>query len=323
MLEGRRDQLQNRRPAGRPLGFADEESSGVLGYSATGRTSNAFASMPFKAAVRAVPSGPSWASWVEGLGDWQQNSAASATDTSHFTETYGGQGGIDATWQNLASADDALVLGVVASWMTSRVTYDGSPTSIRLSGPGVGLYGTYLRGNFSADLAFKTDFLGLDEDFAGLSPNASINATNYGVSGNTQYKIMTGTASFVEPTGGFSYTRTTFGNGAAALDLKDASTLRLQAGFRLGTSMTVGATAVEPTLKVLAYDNVIAEGSSIAADAPGAAIVPTDEGKVRGELDPAVNFDFGNGYSSNLSGQVRFGDELVGGAVRAQFRKQW
>jgi hypothetical protein len=51
--------------------------------------------------------------------------------------------------------------------------------------------------------------------------------------------------------------------------------------------------------------------------------VPTDQGKVRGELDPQVNFDFGNGYSSTLSGQVQFGDNLVGGAVRAQLRKQW
>jgi hypothetical protein len=323
MLEGRRDQLQNRRSAGRPLGYANEDNGEVLGYAATARGSDAFASLPLKAPVRPLPSGPSWASWVEGLGDWQRYSAVTPGDLTHFTATYGAQGGVDATWQSLAAPDDALVFGIVASWTTSRITYNASPVSLQLNGPGVGLYGTYLRGNFSTDLAVKVDFLGLSEDFAGLTPNASISATNFGVSGNTQYRITTGGASFIEPTGGFSFTRATFANGAAALDLQDASTLRLQAGLRFGTSTKVGDTSIEPTLKVLAYDNVIAEGSSIAADAPGAAIVPTDQGKVRGELDPQVNFDFGNGYSSTLSGQVQFGDNLVGGAVRAQLRKQW
>jgi len=320
MLEGRRDQLQNAHLTATPLGYANEEA---LGYAATGRSRNAFASIPFKAPASAIPAGPSWASWAEGLGDWRRDSAVTAADSNHFAQTYGAQGGVDATWQSLSSANDALVVGLVASWMTSRVTYDGSPVSLQLKGPGVGLYGTYLRGNFSTDLAVKTDFLTMDEDFSGLSPNASISATNFGVTGNAQYKIMTGTASFVEPTGGFSFTRTDFGGGAAALDLKDASTLRLQAGLRFGTSTKIGDTTAEPTLKVLAYDNVVAEGSSIAADTPGAAIVPTDQGKVRGEVDPAVNFDFGHGYSSNISGQVVFGEALVGGGLTAQLRKQW
>jgi len=320
MLEGRRDQLQSPHLTAAPLGYANGEA---LGYSSTGRARNAFASIPFKASPSVAAAGPSWGSWAEGLGNWQRNSAVAAGDLDHFAETYGAQGGVDATWQSLSAGDDALVVGLVASWMTSRVTYDGSPVSLQLKGPGVGLYGTYLRGNFSTDLAAKTDFLTMDEAFSGLSPNASISATNFGVTGNAQYKIMTGTASFVEPTGGFSFTRTDFGGGAAALDLKDASTLRLQAGLRFGTSTKIVDTAVEPTLRVLAYDNVVAEGSSIAADTPGAAIVPTDQGKVRGEIDPAVNFDFENGYSSNISGQVVFGEDLVGGALTAQLRKQW
>jgi hypothetical protein len=112
-------------------------------------------------------------------------------------------------------------------------------------------------------------------------------------------------------------------DNVAALGLKDASTLRLQAGARFGTSWMAGETSIEPTLKVLAYNNVVAEGSSVTADTPGVAIVPTDQGKTRGEIDPQLNFNFGNGLSSNLGGQFIFGDQLVGGSVRAQLRKEW
>jgi hypothetical protein len=105
--------------------------------------------------------------------------------------------------------------------------------------------------------------------------------------------------------------------------LKDASTVRLQAGARFGTSWDVNGVTVESTLKVLAYSDVISDGSSIAASAFGAAIVPTDQGKVRGEIDPQLNADLGNGYSTTLSGQVRFGDQLVGGSASLTLRKQW
>jgi hypothetical protein len=112
-----------------------------------------------------------------------------------------------------------------------------------------------------------------------------------------------------------------FGSGAAADSLTDASTLRLQAGARWGASWTVNGISVEPSLKTLVYSNVIAEGSSLST-AIASPISPTDEGKVRGEVDPSVNWDFGNGYSAALSGLVRFGNGLQGGSANINFRKQ-
>jgi len=313
LFEHRRDLLQNRRApnASTPLGYASEDSKR--------NPMDAFAAIYTKA-PKTVASGPAWASWVEGLGDWQHNSAINAFDTNRSTETYGVQGGVDATWQGLHTSDDAFVIGVIASWMTSRVTYNDSPTSLRMDGPGVGLYGTYISGNFSTDLAVKGDFLSLDQSYGGLLPNTSFNVTNFGVSGNVQYKFPANANSFGEPTAGFSYTRTMFENSAATENFKDSNTVRVQAGARFGRSWTTaGGICVEPSVKLLAYDNVIADNSTVAVD----ALIPNDVGKVRGEVDPQINFDFGNGLSSNLSGTVRFGDNVVGGAVRAQVRKQW
>jgi hypothetical protein len=36
-----------------------------------------------------------------------------------------------------------------------------------------------------------------------------------------------------------------------------------------------------------------------------------------------LNLDFGQGYSAALSGQVRFGEGLLGGSVNLNLRKQW
>jgi hypothetical protein len=241
---------------------------------------------------------------------------------AHFAATYAGQGGVDATWQNLTPAGDALVVGLVGGWTRSHVAYNGTPTTTNLQGPGAGIYTTYVNGGFSIDLTGKFDFLQLDQDLAGLAPNNSVNLTNGGASGNIQYKNQFSGGGFFEPTGGVSYTRTMFGSGGAALGLADSSTVRLQAGARLGTTWTINDISVEPSLKALAYDNVIAEGSS-AASASVVGVVPTDQGKVRGQVEPDVNWDFGNGTSLTLSGLVRFGDGMLGGSANVNLRRQW
>ena len=105
----------------------------------------------------------------QGMGDWERDNALSATDVGHFTSTYAAQGGVDRTWRGLAASDDALVVGIVSSWTGSHVSYDNSPTTMRLDGPGVGVYGEYVRGGFSADLTTKFDFLQMKLDFAGVA----------------------------------------------------------------------------------------------------------------------------------------------------------
>ena len=346
MLEGRRDQLQG--TLGRtfggtfgdlhphPMGYApsalEQELGGSapldgfapLGYAGT-QQSNPLAAMAYKAPQYKAPqapasTGPSFATWMQGLGDIEHDQASSTDDVGHTATTYAAQGGIDGTWQNVSRSGDALVFGLVGSYTNAYVGYDGTPTATKLKGPGVGLYGTYLSGGFSADLTGKFDFLGLDEDFAGIVPSNSLNLVNAGASGNLQYKVALAGGGFAEPTGGFSFTRTMFGSGAAALGLTDASTLRLQAGSRWGTSFMSGSTSVEPSLKAVAYDNVIADGS---ANSAVAGIVATDEGKIRGEVTPSLDLDFGNGTSATLSSSVRFGQGMLGGSASVNLRRQW
>lgn len=225
ILQQRRDQLQGA-VAGPAISSrissysASNFSANALGYDDQSQKTNPLASSAYAAAPSSTSASPAIGVWVQGMGDWEHDDALAAADVGHFTRTYAAQGGLDRTWQGLTSSNDALVVGIVASRTGSHVSYDNSPVTVRLMGPGVGVYGEYVKGGLSADLTTKFDFLQLTQDFAGLAPNASVDVTNAGVSGNLQYKIASIGNTFAEPTVGFSYTRTMFSNGTA-LNLQD------------------------------------------------------------------------------------------------------
>ena len=306
--------------------FNLDESFRLLGY-APGADRNPIYGADKNPLYKAPPAppmaaGPTWATWVEGVGDWEKRSALNANDIGRTQDTYGVHAGLDGTWKNAWLPGDYVVAGLVTNWTSSRISLSGSPATLRLEGPGVGLYSMYINGPWSADLVGKLDFLTLKEDFAGLAPNGSIGVTNAGISGNVQYKNKFG-ASFLEPTMGFSFTRTMFGDNAALMSLQDGSTLRLQAGARFGTAFTANGISFEPTLALLAYSNVIADGTSVATVPVAVPVTPTDQGLVRGEVDPELNLDFNNGYTAYVRGSVRFGSELVGGSAKVGLRKQF
>jgi hypothetical protein len=328
ILEQRRDQLQGTVGAGGTSsgisGYAASNIDGdteALGYSGQSQQSNPL--LVYKATPATTPANPVWGAWAQGLGDWERDNPLSVTDVGRFTATYAAQGGLDRTWQGIMASDDAVVVGIVSSWTSMRTTFENTPTFMHLMGPGVGVYSQYVKGGFSTDLTTKFDFLQMTQDFAGTAPNTSIGLTNAGVSGNVQYKFAGTANNFVEPTAGFSFTRTIFDGGAAALDLQDADTVRLQAGSRFGTSWDANGVSIDSSIKALVYSNVIAQGTSITGTAFTPTVSPTDEGLVRGEIDPEMTFALSDGYSVTLSGKLRFGEAMVGGSAGINLRKTW
>jgi hypothetical protein len=336
VLQAKRDQLQ-RAPSSaastpKISGYSSsifDDDTGAPAYSDRSKKNNPLASHLYDAAPSASPANPNWGAWVQGLGDWEHDDALSANDVAHFTSTYTVQSGFDRTQQGVLAGDDALVVGIVGSWTNTHTGFANSPITMKLNGPGIGVYSEYVRGGFSTDLTGKFDFLQLNQDLAGLAPNVSISILNAGVSGNVQYKVMGilgRDSSFIEPTAGFSLTHISFGNGAAAFFLEDAYTLRLQAGARLGTNWDVGhGVTIDASLKALVYGDAVAQGTSfVGATAFGTPVIsPVDEGLARGELDPELAFNLPNDYSVTVSGQFRFGRAVEGGSAGLNLRKQW
>jgi len=329
ILQRRRDQLQATPvPPGasaRIQAYAPEEDS-ALSYADQPQKNNPFGAIVTKAPPTAVAdTTPVWGTWVQGLGDWQHDDPLSAGDFARSTATYAAQGGVDRTWQNLSAANDAFVLGLVATYANSNISYLSTMTTATLAGSGVGFYSEYVRGNFSTDLTTKVDFLNLNQNFGGAAPSTSIGIINAGVNGDVQYKFDLGHNNFVEPTAGAAFTHTMFQGGATALGLQNASTVRVQGGARGGTSWDLGnGFSVDASLRGLVYSDVLAQNANVnGGNVIGILIAPTDQGLIRGEFDPELAFNFPQAYSVTVSGSVRFGQALVGGSASVNLRKQF
>jgi len=96
--------------------------------------------------------------------------------------------------------------------------------------------------------------------------------------------------------------------------------VRLQAGVRFGAGWDWNNIQFGSTLLFLAYDNVQQTGTALTNIGVAS---PSDVGLIRGEVDAEINANFGNGFSGLMRGEVRFGDNLIGGAIKIGARKQW
>jgi hypothetical protein len=334
IIQQRRDQLQSKSSNGsassKITGYSESDlDTNKLGYSGQAQKNNPLSSNLYDdAAANATPPNPTYGTWVQGLAQSEHDSALSSIDLSHRGNTYTGQAGLDRTQQGLLAADDAVVVGIVSSWTSSHVSYDGMATTMDLTGPGVGVYTEYVKGGFSTDVTAKFDFLQMNQNYFGTAPNSSVSILNSGVSGNVQYKVADAGNNFIEPTVGFSLTHTSFENGLA-LGLEDAYTLRLQSGARVGTSADLGnGISLDSSLKALIYGDAISQGTSIALAVPSnttltVPIAPSDTGLFRWELDPELCFNLPNSFSLTASGQFTYGKATISESGGLNLRKQW
>jgi len=326
-LELLRDQVQRRRPTSQgegQLSYADEAVSNPQAQRSPATEALAMAAKAPGAAPAIQDLGPKAGVWIQAFGDWQRQGgsavAASVVGQDRTVNTYGFQAGFDETWRNLISSADALVVGIVGGQTVAHQTYSASDMRVRLDGPGLGIYSTYINGGFSADTIIKNDWYSLSENQPSIGVSSSVDLRNFNVAGNLQYKFPFAHNDFIEPTAGFTYTNTQYSSGAATLGLEPGHLVRLQAGVRFGAGWDWNNIQFGSTLLFLAYDNVQQTGTALTNIGVAS---PSDVGLIRGEVDAEINANFGNGFSGLMRGEVRFGDNLIGGAIKIGARKQW
>ena len=274
------------------------------------------------------------------------------------TGTMGFVAGADVTSRGLLFDSDGLIAGVTAGYVSSDLTLDTASISSRngtnpagngvarlnakLFGPSAGLYATYFHGAFSSDFVLKVDALTLNETFNGLmvttrgaaavppiipiAGGGSLSLLNATVAGNFNYRFDLYPNFWIEPTVGALYTNSSYGSNAFQLGLDDGSLVRVQGGARFGTTTLINdRILMTSTLTGLAYDDVLVAGGFIPAAAFDAQnlLVQQDQGKVRGRGILAFNFDFGEGITSFVQGEVRGGSGVFGAGGRAGVRYQW
>ena len=325
----------------------------------------AYAGLPRKA----IPAPPPEArvrvgTWVQAYGDYERRSGSGrgtgefvtlALEAQSKTTSGGVLGGVDLTFRSLLSPNDGFIGGVLVGYVSSEVTVNSTSISsdpnrpngfstlkASLAGPSAGAYASYFNGGFSADLAFKADFLELNASFTDLfgfsnsgnpplppvsvpfAGSGSTTLNNYTTSGNINYRFPLSRALWIEPTAGFQHTRSIYGSGAAALGLADGSLLRLQGGARLGVESMWNTVGVTTVLTGLLYDNVIITGGAIQSGTfANNPVIISDEGKLRAEGIFTLNFNFGNGLTSFVQANVRGGEDLFGAGGKGGVRVVW
>jgi len=272
------------------------------------------------------------------------------------TSTVGFVAGADLTTQGLFSG---FIAGVTTGYTWSEMKLNTSATAIptagvtssaagvapgtgvsqlraTVSGPTVGGYATYFNAGFSTDVTVKFDFLTVNETFNDLLATTiqtnpfvtfagagSVNLLNSTVVGNLNYRFDLYPNFWVEPTVGVQYTNSSYGSGAAQLGLADGNLVRVQGGARFGTSTLLSnGVLMTPTLTGLAYNDVVVQGGVLPAFAfqGNNLLAQSDQGFMRGQGILTLNFDFGNGMSSFVQGDVYGGAHLFGAGGRAGIR---
>jgi hypothetical protein len=269
------------------------------------------------------------------------------------TGTVGFLAGADLTARDLFSGNDGLVVGVTAGYVSSNFNLNSSSLSTRsnpggtgvshlqatLSGPTAGAYATYFNGGFSADIILKADVLDLNENFnevlvttsaaqrvVPVTGGGSVSLLNGTIAGNLNYRFDLYPSFWIEPTVGAQYTNSSYGSNAADFGLADGNLVMVQGGARFGTSTLIdNHILLTATLTGLAYDDVLVTGSFIPAGTANGInlLVQSDQGFVRGRGILALNFDFGEGITSFVQGEVRGGAHLFGAGGKAGVRYQF
>lgn len=339
--------------------FAPESSEGTT--IEVPSTLLAFSPPPKPRAAQPMPEPPHWAVWAQAYGDYEHLTGQSpglgefsvlALNVASTTWSGGVLGGTDYTFRNLASADDGLIVGLLAGYETSHTSLSASSISSNpsspngfatekawLSGPTAGVYASYFNGAFSTDLAFRVEFYDLNlsfNDLLGFASNPAVGfpptsvpfsgsgssqLNNYTTSGNVNYRIPASATAWVEPTAGFQYIASDYAAGADNLGLANGTLLRLQGGSRFGFSGVWNGMSVTTVLTGLVYDDVVVTGG-VLPSAPNPLIL-NDEGKLRGEGIVALNFYHGNGVSSFIQAEIEGGEGLFGVGAKGGMRWTW
>jgi hypothetical protein len=312
------DRLQSHSAtASAPLGFANEQPSepvdsafAALGYN--GEPDNPKSPIAVKAPPPQQVTSVSHSAWAQGFADYENRTGTfDGIDIGRNTLIVGGLAAADVTVQGVTSASDALVFGLLTGDVAANVrNADGS--TARVDGPSLGAYAAYVNGPWSADGTFKTDFFDLSENSFGAL--AALRLNNYVATGNLNYKLEFGSWWF-QPTVGSTYTRTVWSEASKAFGMDDGTDVRVQGGARIGSAFDWSGVHFNESLTLLAYDDVIIEGGTLAV-AVGVPLAPTDEGKIFGQAIGRLEAQLNNDWSLNVEGEVRGRTDVYGVAGR-------
>ena len=194
----------------------------------------------------------------------------------------------------------------------------------------VGIYGSYVLNQFAADLLVKVDLfdhttepsITCNPEGGSLPFSGTTSETNTNVASNVYYRFYADDRIWIEPTAGFRYSHTSYGDAASTLFITDGDELRIQGGVRVGTDGYIGGYFWTASVLGGIYDDVIINGYTSNA-IPGSGSAKIDEGKVRGICSLFGKIHDGQGKTFFAQVDVYGGQDVVGVTGKVGARWQW
>jgi outer membrane autotransporter protein len=266
--------------------------------------------------------------WAKGFGGWVQNDGeAAGFDTGFDQDIYGMMAGIDTGRESVWSADDAILGGVFAGYLSSDLDFNTGGSSIDYEGFTVGGYASFLKGNFFVDATIKADFLEI-EGAGGVFGDLSTDATSIGGTLESGYRFWFNRF-FVEPNAVLAYVQTDIDDATVLggeIDFADdAESLRGGVGIRVGGNVYTGMThTIGASLVGRAWNEFEGENQVTIGGAGGFDIVDQGPEDVYGELGGTLSVTSRTtGWSGQVSGSYKFNDEYESASVKGGVRYQW
>jgi hypothetical protein len=233
-----------------------------------------------------------------------------------------------------------LQIGILGGYQSTRSTFNTPPVAAAQGefngsqvdeGGFVGVYGSYVLNQFAADLLVKLDLFDhttnpsvtCNADQNGLIPfSGATSETNTNVASNVYYRFYADGPFWIEPTVGFRYSHTSYGDFASALFLTDGDDLRIQGGVRVGTGGVMGGYFWTASVLAGIYDDVIVNGYTLDT-IPGSGSAKIDQGKVRGVGSFFGRVYDGHGMSYFAQVDVYGGQDVAGVIGKVGARWEW
>ena len=309
----------------------------------------------------ALPSNGAWAEGY-GEYEFHSNlNPGNINNPSRNQYTAGIMSGVDRTFRDPELlGGGSLQLGLLGGYNNTNSTYSTSPDgqSSKQSDDGgfVGAYGTYSLNRFALDFLVKNDFYTHNQtatcapgsqlvnstgaqvlrelqQVTGQNPQSGISGpinasgniaeNNLNLLGNVYYRFDIGDGYWLEPTAGFRYTNTTYGDNAALFGLENGELWRIQGGARIGTGGSYNGYLWSASLLGLLYDDVSIRGYVTPDTAFFSGPATVDQGKLRalGQLFGAVTDGLGWNYWALL--EMRGGEDVFAVGGKIGIRYQW
>jgi opacity protein-like surface antigen len=209
-----------------------------------------------------APDQPGGGIWVRGVGG-EANIQSVSNSTLNITQTNGGNVANNTTNLNCANAMHLTFQGFQAGTDIARLNWNGwnvhlgstagylgaktndtnqlFPFSNRFEVPFLGAYVVATKGRFFADLMVREEFFNINLGNPGFAfANQPVGAHGFSVSTSAGYNLDAGNGWFIEPSGGFIYSRT-------AVDAFGAPAVAFP-GFGFGPATTVAINDIQSEL---------------------------------------------------------------------------